>query len=195
MTGTPPRAIGAYRYTPAELLPSDPRAPRAAATVRDLLARRFPAGVVDHIGSTAVTGCPGKGIVDLMLIYPQGSLAQARDAVDSLGFQPQTFGDPFPEERPMRVGTVDISGRAVRVHVHVIADSSPEVAALRSFRDRLRADPVLCAAYSDYKRRLISAGITGSPDYSESKGAFIRAVLSGVDPPTAIPTAPRTQKG
>src|SRR5262249_19917402 len=57
----------------------------------------------EHIGSTAVPGCAGKGIVDLMALYPARRLAATRDALDSLGFQHQNTGHAFPEDRPMRV--------------------------------------------------------------------------------------------
>jgi GrpB-like predicted nucleotidyltransferase (UPF0157 family) len=138
---------------------------------------RLPHVRVEHIGSTAVPELEGKGIVDLMVLYPDGMLAQARDCLDQLGFQRQDFGDPFPEERPMRVGTISVDGRDFRVHAHVLAAGSQEVRDLRLFRDLLREDPGLAAAYVTKKRELIAAGIVESPDYALHKTGFIRAVL------------------
>ena len=40
---------------------------------------------VEHIGSTSVPGCAGKGIIDLMVLYPVGGLEHARQVLDSLG--------------------------------------------------------------------------------------------------------------
>lgn len=180
--GTKRMPVEAYSYTSAHLLPHDPRAARAAEWVASAVRERDPAMLVEHVGSTAVPGLAGKGIVDLMLVYPDGRLTEARDLVDSLGFQPQTFGNPFPEARPMRVGVVRAGGSAFRVHVHVLAASSPEVTALRRFRDRLREDPGLREGYARRKQHLIEAGITESPDYSERKGDFIGAVLRGERP-------------
>ena len=37
---------------------------------------------VEHIGSTAVPGCAGKGIVDLAAFYPPDMLPATRDAID-----------------------------------------------------------------------------------------------------------------
>ena len=51
-------------------------------------------------------GCAGKGVVDLMLVYPDGLLGASREVLEALGFQRQTTRDPFPEDRPMRTGSV-----------------------------------------------------------------------------------------
>ena len=169
--------IGPYEYAPAELNEHDPRADRAAALVADMVRARMPELLVEHVGSSAVPGCAGKGVVDLLVVYPEGCLVAARDCLDGMGFQHQTFGNPFPEERPMRVGSVEVAGVRFRVHAHVIAESSPEARALRRFRDRLRTDPRLMERYVARKRELIDAGVVDSPDYAVLKGDFIRAVL------------------
>jgi GrpB-like predicted nucleotidyltransferase (UPF0157 family) len=119
--------------------------------------------LVEHVGSTSVPGCAGKGIVDLLLVYRDGQLADARDLLDALGFQRQTGRDPFPEERPMRVGSLVHGETAFNLHVHVIAASSPEAQELRGFRDRLRADAALVAAYVAAKSARHERSIKASP--------------------------------
>src|SRR5688500_16490862 len=136
--------IGTYEYMnytdPAEIFrPYDPRYPEVARRVAALIEGRMPDARVEHIGSTAVPGCAGKGIVDFQMLYPPGRLADARDTLDGLGFQRQTGLDPFPEERPLRVGTFAHDGTIYRLHVHVVAEDDAEAEELRRFRDRLRA--------------------------------------------------------
>jgi GrpB-like predicted nucleotidyltransferase (UPF0157 family) len=169
--------VGKYLYSSASLVPFDERSEEAARRVASAVADVEPRLRVDHVGSTAVPGLAGKGIVDLMLVYPEGMLDRAREVLDRLGFQRQTFGDPFPEERPMRVGTVEVDGAEFKLHVHVIAETSPEVEMFVRFRDQLRSDARLRRAYVDRKRRLIAAGVTESPHYANRKGRFIRSVL------------------
>jgi GrpB-like predicted nucleotidyltransferase (UPF0157 family) len=169
--------IGPYDHVVASLEASDPRSADVAELVASWVKQTMPELEVEHVGSTAVPQLAGKGIVDLMVLYPEGMLAQAREALDALGFQRQTFGVPFPEERPMRVGTVLLEGQVYRVHAHVLVATSWEVDCLRAFRDRLRADPGLAAAYVERKRELIAAGIVESPDYAEHKGGFILAAI------------------
>jgi GrpB-like predicted nucleotidyltransferase (UPF0157 family) len=169
--------IGVYYPAPAACQPYDPRSPEVAAKVRDLIRSCSPEVEVEHVGSTAIPGCAGKGIIDLMLLYPQGGLESARDSLDRLGFQFQSNRDPFPESRPMRVGAIEHDGRTFRLHVHVLADASPEVAELRAFRDGLRAAPELLAAYVARKRAIVHSGTTDTLDYCNAKAAFIRDVI------------------
>jgi GrpB-like predicted nucleotidyltransferase (UPF0157 family)/mannose-6-phosphate isomerase-like protein (cupin superfamily) len=135
--------------------------------------------VVEHVGSTAVAGCAGKGVIDLMVLYGPGRLAEVRDALDALGFQRQTGCDPFPEERPMRIGSIEYDGCRFRLHVHVIANDSREVAEFRSFRDRLRGASSLLERYVALKRQIIAEGVADSRDYSIRKGELITSVLRG----------------
>src|SRR5262249_48614877 len=79
----------------------------------------------------------------------------------------------FPEERPMRTGSLPHEGTTFNLHVHVIAASSPEVQVLRGFRDRLRTDAAVMAAYVAAKKALLAEGCTDPIDYCERKGQFV----------------------
>lgn len=120
-----------YTDAPASYHEYDPDADAVARLVTGAITAAGPDLAVEHFGSTAVPGCAGKGVIDLMVLYPLGHLPQARQALDQLGFQRQTTRDPFPEDRPMRVGVVTHGGKQFRVHAHVLAVDSPEVAELR----------------------------------------------------------------
>jgi len=172
-----PVAIGPYEQSPATCNDHDPRTLDVARRIGNLIESRLPGIVVEHIGSTSVPACAGKGVVDLMILYPPGLLTEVRDGLDALGFQRQTGRDPFPEERPMRVGCTDYDGTRFRLHAHVIAVDSPEVAELRTFRDRLRGEPMFLEQYVALKRKIIGSGVTDSLDYSIRKGEFIAANL------------------
>ncbi|MCO5178391.1 MAG: GrpB family protein, partial [Thermomicrobiales bacterium] len=152
----------------------DARYPTVATQVAELIKRALPDATVEHIGSTAVPGCHGKGVVDLLLLYKPGRLAAARDALDTLGFQRQRGLDPFPEERPMRVGSIDYDGDTFRLHVHVVAEDSDEAATLIAFRERLRADPDLLATYVERKRAVIADGAPDNVAYNQGKETLIR---------------------
>ena len=173
------RVIGLYpRGVPAACREYDPRAPAVAERVVSLIQRRLPRVPVEHIGSTAVPGCAGKGVVDLLALYRDADvLAAIKWALDDLGFQRQRSRTPFPEDRPMRLGALDLDGASFLLHVHVVPGDSAEVAELRAFRDRLRADPELVAAYIARKREILAAGVSDGGAYARAKGAFIRATL------------------
>jgi GrpB-like predicted nucleotidyltransferase (UPF0157 family)/mannose-6-phosphate isomerase-like protein (cupin superfamily) len=173
----PASVIGPYQKSPAACNDHDPRAIQAAAQVAHLITTHLPFVKVEHIGSTAVPGCAGKGIVDLIVLYEPGRLNEVREGLDALGFQRQTGRDPFPEERPMRIGSIECDGSRFMLHTHVISSDSPEVVELRTFRDRLLADETLLDRYVALKKRLIGEGVTDRLDYCIRKGDFITGIL------------------
>jgi GrpB-like predicted nucleotidyltransferase (UPF0157 family) len=155
----------------------DPAAPAVAERVIALIEAAAPFVTAEHIGSTAVPGCAGKGIVDLVTLYPRGRLDDTRKAIDSLGFQHQRAGHEFPEERPMRVGAIEYDGRVYRLHVHVVAAESVEAKSLYLFRDVLRRDEDLRDAYQQKKRAILQSGTSDPAGYTHAKGEFINAVI------------------
>ena len=177
--------IGPYQPVPVALRPWDPRCPEAARRVVDLIRGRLPGARVEHVGSTAVPGCAGKGVVDLLLVYSPGSLPATRDALDDLGFQHQGGRHPWPEERPMRVGSIRYDGNDFQLHVHVVAEGDPDAVDLIRFRDALRADPALVCGYVDAKRAALAAAaaegvayVSGDAfEYVQAKEPFIERAL------------------
>ena len=186
MCEEPEAVIGRYVYInyedpEAAFRPYDPRFPEVARRVAALIEARMPEARVEHIGSTAVPGCAGKGVVDMMLLYPSGCLAAAWDAVDGLGFQRQrSRPNAFTEDRPVRVGVIEHDGEQFGIHVHIIAADAPEVSTQRRFRDRLRADPALRDAYVASKQAVLATGISDPDAYNRGKEHIIQAVLSDV---------------
>lgn len=175
--------IGQYeyiRYTdPGDAFrPYDPRCGEVAARLAVMIQAGMPEARVEHVGSTAIPGCHGKGPVDLMLLYPPGRLAAARDRLDRLGFQQHEQPGAFPEERPVRIGTIEHDGATFRLHVHVVAAAAPEIAEQIRFRDTLRANPALVAEYVGLKQAVLAAGVADGAGYNDGKDAFIRRVLA-----------------
>ena len=169
--------IGPYESRPAVCRDYDPRAANVARLVAAMIRDDLPQVQVEHVGSTSVFGCAGKEIVDLMIPVPDGEMENVKEILDRLGFQRQTNRDPFPEDRPLRVGSLVHDGEVFLLHVHVIPANSPEIDDLRFFRTCLRADPDLLNAYVARKREIIASGVTDSLDYCRIKGEFIKEVL------------------
>jgi GrpB-like predicted nucleotidyltransferase (UPF0157 family) len=169
--------IGPYPSHSAACRDYDARAVVVAGRIADCISSHLPKIRVEHVGSTSVPGCAGKGIVDLMIAVHDGEMAAVKEALAGLGFQHQTNCDPFPEDRPMRVGSVVHDGETFLLHVHVIPADSPEIEEMRFFRACLRADPELLNAYVARKREIIAGGVTDSLEYCKIKGKFIQQVL------------------
>ena len=185
--------IGRYRRVPAQIHQADPDAPEAARRLIALIATRWPTTPAEHIGSTAVPGLAGKGIIDLGTEADPADIPAITEAMYELGFGPQPGPDAWPPTRPMHVGSYRLDGEDFLIHFHVHprgGDLHRDV----SFRDALRADPGLAAGYAQAKDRIVaSAG--GRPDriaYQDAKGdwiveAFDRLGISRPDGPGESP--------
>lgn len=171
--------VGPYERPKAEFHPYDRRAVDVAGIMKERIEAILPEVSVEHIGSTAVPNCPGKGIVDMMTLYPDGSFERVISLLKALGFQRQgpEFRNRFPDERPVVMGTFDYDKTPFLVYIHVIHKDSYEAVRFRIFRDRLRSNPDLLTAYVEVKKKIIDEGITNSDDYVEMKRSIIERIL------------------
>jgi GrpB-like predicted nucleotidyltransferase (UPF0157 family) len=170
--------IQPYEARPAAFREYDPRFPRVAALLKEAVESEDARLRVEHIGSTSVPECGGKGVIDLVVTYAERDLEVAKSTLARLEFHAQGGREPFPESRPMREGSVTVFGEMFRVHAHVIERDSDEHERLVAFRDALRADPRLRMAYEADKKRILGSGVTDSLDYCHAKSDFITATLA-----------------
>ena len=167
--------IGPYERRPATVEPWDPRALEVAKAIAELINERRPDLVVEHIGSTAVPGLPGKGIVDLSIATTPDDVPAVAAMLRELGFGPQPGPDPWPPGRPMLVGSIVRAGTTFRIHCHVL----PEQEELRrdiAFRDALLADPALVEGYAALKTGIVTSGPLEPHQYTYRKQAWISDV-------------------
>lgn len=168
--------IGRYIRAPVEVHEADPHAAEVAERLIALIASSWPGAAAEHVGSSAVPGLPGKGIIDLLLPTDPVDLSGVTQALFELGFQRQV-PEAFPLSRPMLWGVLHHGSTDYRVHVHVVPSSSPEVAAMRGFRDALRADPALRRSYAALKRAIVAGGPVDPVTFTRAKHDWIDAAL------------------
>jgi GrpB-like predicted nucleotidyltransferase (UPF0157 family) len=176
-TAEPQLPIGRYRRLPVQVHQADPDAPQVASRLIALIASRWPATPAEHVGSSAVPGLAGKNTIDLLLAAEPAHIPAITQALCELGFQPQTPA-AFPATRPMLWGTYRHGPTEYRVHVHVVPAGSPEVAAMRGFRDALCADPVLRRRYAALKRAIVAGGPADPVAFTKAKHDWIAATLA-----------------
>jgi GrpB-like predicted nucleotidyltransferase (UPF0157 family) len=177
MTAAPEPPIGRYRRVPVEIHQADPHAPQVARRLIALIATRWPRTPAEHVGSSAVPNLAGKGIIDLLVAADLADIPTLTQVLLELGFQPQ-IPTAFPATRPMLWGTFRHGPTEYRVHVHVVPAGSPEVAALRGFRDALRADPRLRRRYAALKRAIVQGGPVDPVDFTKAKHDWILTTLA-----------------
>jgi 5-(carboxyamino)imidazole ribonucleotide synthase len=184
------KPIGPYERLSAEVHEWDPRTVEVAARVGELVRAQRPDLTVEHIGSTAVPGLPGKGIVDLSIETTPDDIPKVVELLYGLGFGPQPGPDPWPATRPMPVGSLELDGTRYRIHLHVqpVGGDYPRDIA---FRDALRTDTKLRSEYEALKRSITNAGPVEGLRYTHSKTRWILSVYRhlGFAPPPIAPPA------
>lgn len=193
MTTADPRpepAILPYERRVAHVSDWDPRTVDVAREIAAMIQARRPELEVEHIGSTAVPGLPGKGIVDLSVETDPASIPGIVAVLHELGFQDQPGPDPWPPTRPMLVGAVLVDGDEFRIHFHVQptgGDSRRDIA----FRDALRNDPELMRQYADLKTAITRGSSVDGYRYTHSKTTWILGVykMLGFRSPAIPPPA------
>ena len=173
------KIIGPYEKPETAFHPYDHRAAEVAGHLKKLAELYMPEVTIEHIGSTAIPGCPGKGVIDLMALYPKEHLVTIMALLSALGFQRhgKEFRNRFPDTRPVMMGTFEYDNSSFLVYVHVIHKDSYEAVRFRIFRDRLCNDSELLFAYIAEKKRIILEGATDTDDYAEMKKAIIQRIL------------------
>ncbi len=182
--------IGPYVRLPAAVVSWDSRTSEVAAAVAALVRERRPDLVVEHIGSTAVPGLPGKGVVDLAIAADPEALPGIVGMLTDLGFGPQPGPDQWPPTRPMLVGSMVVGDTTFRIHCHV-QPGREELARDLAFSDALRADPALVQRYARLKTGIVEGGLTQGHQYTYQKQAWISDVQRhlGVPRPPIVPPA------
>ena len=182
--------IRPYERRVAHVGPWDPRSPDVAAAISALVRDRRPDLVVEHIGSTAVPGLPGKGIIDLSIEADPGHIPGIVESLYELGFQPQPGPDPWPPSRPMLVGAVLVGGDEFRIHLHV-QPTGGDMPRDLAFRDALRVDPELKRQYAALKTEITGGSTVDGFRYTHSKTIWILGVYKqlGYRIPAILPPA------
>lgn len=160
------------------------------ATTADRLIERIGAALgerapeIEHVGSTAVPGMPGKNVIDLQIGVPRLADADDPEFVGTLA----VLGFPRVEDYRMDHPTDALSdpmlwikrfhgscdpGRVVHLHVRELGSAGWQYALL--FRDWLRAEPDAAAEYVQVKRRLSDEHGT-SNDYAGAKAPWFSSI-------------------
>jgi GrpB-like predicted nucleotidyltransferase (UPF0157 family)/adenylate kinase family enzyme len=131
---------------------------------------------IQHIGSTAVPGLGGKGIIDMALAVQQRDLEKVSHVLTNLGYI-------FRESRSVpgrlffRMDLPDDQEGIRRYHLHVTFLESNEWKTLVAFRDYLRAHPEAVQEYAELKRKSAEEVNEEGALYREKKAPFFKKIL------------------
>lgn len=158
------------------------QAERLIARLSRALGQRAPE--IEHVGSTAVPGMPGKDVIDLQIGVSELKDADDPEFVATL----ERLGFPRLEDVRMDHPTGELldpelwvkryhvscdPGRVVHIHVREVDSAGWQSALL--FRDWLRANPDEAEEYVDVKRRLAET-TADSRAYAEAKEPWFEEI-------------------
>ena len=154
-----------------------PEYPRLFREERDRLRRVLGDGVaIEHIGSTAVEGLGGKGIIDVM-VGVKGDIKRLRPVLPGLQEAGYDFREHASSEHRLFLQKDYGEGEgARRVHLHVVGGHGKEWEKLLKFRDRLRQEPELRERYGAMKRRAAEECKGDKQHYRRMKAEFFRSL-------------------
>lgn len=160
--------------TPVEVVPYDPSWPKLFDQLRGELESSL-AGVsivgIEHVGSTAVPGLPGKPVIDVDVVVERQAVCAAIRSLEATGYAYE--GDlGIPDRHALRA-----PDRSPRRHVYVVVVGSLALRDHLAVRDALRTSPVRRAAYGSRKVD-IARSSRDAVAYMHGKTDLIASVLS-----------------
>ena len=147
--------------------------------LQTVITRLVPQAIVEHVGSTAVSGLAAKPIIDILAgVQSLENVETKSQSIRAFGYQPWFSG-------PGRVSYERRNSQQQPTHhLHFVVYRELRWREQLAFRDALRASASDREAYERLKRYL-AARYTDTRDYSEAKTPFIRSVLSRQGPSVA----------
>ena len=127
---------------------------------------------IEHYGSTAVKGMRAKPILDILIgVSPLDAWEKCKAPLEQLGYD-------YAANAGVAGHHIFGRGRDMteRTHlVHVVEFRGESWRSNLAFRDALRTDPRLRAAYVQEKERIIASFPKGRAKYNEQKSIFLAA--------------------
>ncbi len=127
-----------------------------------------------HVGSTAVFGLGGKGIVDILIVISDWEKEQELiEKLKDLG-----FCHIHERENNRRFLSREVKDNKFKeAHLHIVKEGSKEEEEIIAFRDYLISNPQEAKKYYDVKLKLKEKSLK---EYNERKGEYIRKVLNKI---------------
>lgn len=134
---------------------------------------------LEHVGSTAVPGLGGKGIIDMALAAPKREFEAVKAQLVSLQYQ---FRPEFstPDRFYFITFLPDSEEGERRYHIHMMDPSSQEWKEMLGFRDYLIAHPHVAQEYARLKKEAAALVHENGKEYRKLKDPFFKKILKNL---------------
>jgi GrpB-like predicted nucleotidyltransferase (UPF0157 family) len=139
---------------------------------------------IEHIGSTAIPGLGGKGVIDISIATSKDSWAKTSEKFRTLGYEYKKKDEERESQRLFFMANLPDKELGTRIyHIHLTYPESAELKREIGFRDYLKTHPEAVKEYADIK--MMAAEETQKfntkdemrDTYGKIKEDFIRKIL------------------
>ena len=130
--------------------------------------------IIEHIGSTAVAGLGGKGIIDMMIGIRRSKISfpEITKKFENAGYEHREQADS-PERIFFRIDRQEKIEKKRRYHIHVTYIDSKDWKETLQFRNYLRSNPQIVKEYEKLKIDAIKKSGQDGEIYRSLKQPFI----------------------
>ena len=134
----------------------------------------FPASI-EHVGSTAVPGLGGKGIIDIAIAVEKDCMEEAKSKLQEIGYE---FRPSFstPDRFYFITYLPDPEENSRRYHIHLTYPESKEWKELIGFRDYLRTHPEALEEYANIKKQAAEIANQDGDQYRKMKEPILQKI-------------------
>lgn len=131
---------------------------------------------IEHVGSTAVLGLGGKGIIDIAIAVTMEEMPNVYKILESLGY---SYGESGSNEQRwfFKIHLSDTKENLRTYHVHLTFEGSQEWIHLIKFRDYLRNHPEAAQEYAHLKKNAADLANEDGQEYRRLKEPFFKQIL------------------
>lgn len=134
--------------------------------------------LVEHIGSTAIPGVDGKGVIDIILVF------QDKKGIESAVKLLCDAGYFLSADNENRNGRTFMSSTASKesgegdIHLHLLTKDNNDYPQIILFRDYLIKHPDARRSYNDLKYELLKKVNGDRKEYTKLKDSFIKNIIN-----------------
>ncbi|MCH1429409.1 MAG: hypothetical protein GWP59_07190 [Chlamydiales bacterium] len=130
---------------------------------------------IEHVGSTAVVGLGGKGIIDIAIELEVSKQKQAIELLQSLGY---FFEESFSTENRLffKKHKSTENDQVQNYHIHLFSLHNDEFYTMLNFRDSLNSHPEKMQEYAAIKQKAVKYAKEDGKLYRSYKEPFIDSI-------------------
>ena len=132
--------------------------------------------VIEHVGSTAVKGLGGKGIIDIMVGVHLADLDKAKMKLEKIGYEFRKIAT-VPGRIFFRKDYVSKT-KERRIHIHLVIKGSHEWSQIILFRDYLKRHEDEVVEYTEIKKQALKTANGDGETYRKIKEKYIKGILN-----------------